>query len=66
MTEDLLTIDDIAKLYRVTRRYARDFLVKNPRFPKPIPLSTRKKPLWHRETIEAFVRDSRPDYAQAA
>jgi hypothetical protein len=57
MTEDLLTIDDIAKLYRVTRRYARDFLVKNPRFPKPIPLSTRKKPLWHRETIEAFVRD---------
>jgi hypothetical protein len=56
MTEDLLTIDDIAKLYRVTRRYARDFLVKNPRFPRPVPSSTRKHPLWLRETIEAYVR----------
>jgi hypothetical protein len=56
MTDQFLTLDDIAALYRVTRRYARDFITKNPRFPRPIPSSTRKTPLWLRETIEAYVR----------
>lgn len=56
MTDELLTTEDIAALYRVTYRTARDVIIKNPRFPKPIPSSTRRKPLWLRETIQAYVR----------
>jgi hypothetical protein len=56
MTDDLLTIEDIAKLYRVSYRTARDVTTKNRGFPAPIPGSTRRKPLWLRETIEAYVR----------
>lgn len=35
MTEELLDLSDIANLYRVSRRYARDVLVKSPGFPMP-------------------------------
>lgn len=56
MTEELLTLRDIANLYRVTYRYARDFLVKKPGFPSPIPGCTQRTRLWHRETISAYLR----------
>lgn len=53
---DLLTLEDVASVYRVTYRYARDVLVKKPDFPKPIPGSTRKNPLWLRDTLERYIR----------
>lgn len=56
MTEELLTLSEIAKLYRVTYRYARDCLVKKPGFPRPAPGSTRKNPLWHRDVIRDYLR----------
>jgi hypothetical protein len=56
MTNDLLTLDDIAQLYRVSYRTARDIITKRRSFPSPVPGSTKKKPLWLRETIEAYVR----------
>jgi hypothetical protein len=58
MTDDLLTLDDIAQLYRVSYRTARDIITKRRSFPPPVPGSTKKKPLWLRETIEAFIRGS--------
>lgn len=51
--QELLTIDDIAGMYRVSRRYARDFLVKKQGFPAPTNGSTRKNPLW----LEGQLRD---------
>lgn len=53
---DLLTTQDIADLYRVSYAHARDIIIKRPDFPKPIPASTRNKPLWLKDTIEAFIR----------
>lgn len=52
----LLDLDDIAKLYRVSRRHARDVLVKQPGFPKPAPGSSPKIPLWLEDEIRAYVR----------
>jgi len=52
----LLTLDQIAATFHVSRTHARDALVKRPDFPKPVPGSTKKKPLWLRDTIEAFLR----------
>jgi hypothetical protein len=56
LADDLLALDDIAGIYRVTYRTARDVVTKRRGFPKPVPGSTKKKPLWLRETIEAYVR----------
>jgi hypothetical protein len=52
---NLLSLDDIAAMYRVSRRYARDFLTKKPEFPKPAPGSTKKKPLWTEDAIRSFL-----------
>lgn len=51
----LLTIDDIAAMWQVSREYARDVLVKLPGFPKPAPGSTRKQPRWLASNVEAFM-----------
>jgi len=53
---DLLTTQDIADLYRVSYTHARDVLTKHKGFPRPIPASSKKKPLWLKDTIEAFIR----------
>lgn len=54
---ELLDLDDIAKLYRVTRRHARDVLVKQPGFPKPAPGTSSKIPLWHADKIRAYIAE---------
>ena len=53
---DLLTIEDIASLYRVTVRYAREQLTKRPDFPKPIPGCTSRNRLWLKESIKNYWR----------
>lgn len=58
MTEELLTLDDIAALYRVTRQYARDVLTKRGDFPARVPGSTRANPLWLRESIMDYLRSA--------
>jgi hypothetical protein len=57
MTEELLTLDDIAALYRISRTHARDTLTKKPGFPQRVPGSTRAKPLWLREAIMGYMRN---------
>lgn len=54
---ELLDLDDIAKLYRVSRRHARDVLVKQPGFPRPAPGSSTKIPLWNAEKIRAYIAE---------
>ena len=52
----LLTLDDIAAMWQVSRAYARDTLVKMPGFPAPAPGSTRKQPRWLASAVEAYLR----------
>lgn len=54
---ELLDLDDIAKLYRVSRRHARDVLVKQPGFPKQAPGTSSKIPLWHADKIRAYIAE---------
>jgi hypothetical protein len=52
---DLLTLDDIAALWKVERDYARRYLVKLPEFPEPAPGSTRKKARWRAEDVRRYL-----------
>jgi hypothetical protein len=56
MTDELLTLDDIASLYKVSRWQARDNIVKAPGFPKPAPGTTWKKPRWLASDVRQFLR----------
>lgn len=55
MNEELLDLDDIAELYRCTRRHARDVLTKLVGFPMVAPGSTQRNPLWLRIEVRAFM-----------
>lgn len=52
---DLLTLDDIASMWRCNRRHARDVVVKDSRFPMPAPGSTVKNPVWLRSEVRAYA-----------
>ncbi len=58
MTDELLTIDDIAKLYKVNRPRARDTIVKQPGFPDIAPGSTWRLPRWRASDVWAFINGS--------
>ena len=53
----LLTIDDIAQRWTVSRAYARDVLTKLPDFPDLAPGSTRRQPRWRERDIEAYISE---------
>lgn len=55
MTEELLTTEDLAELYRCSRRHVRDVIVKTLGFPEQAPGATRCKPLWLRSEVRAFL-----------
>lgn len=55
MTDELLTLDDIAQLYRCSRRHARDVITKLVGFPENAPGATRGKPLWLRAEVRGFL-----------
>lgn len=52
---DLLTLDDIARMWQIKREHARRYLTKLPEFPAPVPGSTRKHRLWRPEDVRAFI-----------
>lgn len=53
---DLLTLQDIADMHRCSTRHARDVIIRTPGFPPPVPTSTKKRRLWHRADVHAFLR----------
>lgn len=55
MTDELLTIDDIAAIYKLSRDHVRDRLVKTPGFPELAPGSSRRSPRWLRSEVRAFL-----------
>ena len=52
---ELLTVDDIATIYKVTTRTARDNITKTPGFPATAPGSTPRHPRWLASDVQAFV-----------
>lgn len=54
---DVMTLDDVARLFGVSRKHARDKLVKSPDFPQKIRSSSPRKPLWLRATILEFMAE---------
>lgn len=60
MTDELMTYDDIAALYKTTREQARDSIVKQPGFPDYAPGTTWRKPRWLRSEVMAFLRRKVP------
>ena len=66
LKQEIITIDDIAKMYMVSRRYARDVLTKKPGFPPPANGSTKMKPIWLEEHLRQYmVGESRTNPAQS-
>lgn len=51
----LLNIDDIAALWGVTRRHARDILVKTPGFPQEAPGSSVRQKRWAKDDVYAYI-----------
>jgi hypothetical protein len=55
MTDELLTLDDIAALYKVSRYQARDIITKTPGWPELVPGTTAKKPRWLASDVRSFM-----------
>lgn len=55
MTDELLTIDDIATLYKVSRRTARDSIVKQAGFPEKVYGSSTRKPRWRSADVSRYI-----------
>lgn len=53
--DEFLTWDDIARIYRTTRRHVRDVIVKDPEFPKPVKGSGVRKPLYPADKVRAYM-----------
>jgi hypothetical protein len=53
---DLLTLEDIAAMWKCSARHARDVLVKTPGFPSPAPGSTHRHRVWLAESVRNFAR----------
>ena len=56
MTDEILTIDDIAKLYKTERSKAMRYIVKRPGFPEFAPGSTWRDPRWVATEVRAYLR----------
>lgn len=52
---DLMTLDDIARLWKVNRERARRHIVRLPEFPDPVPGSTVKNRRWRDAEVLAFL-----------
>lgn len=56
MNDELLTIADLAGLYRCSYRHARDVITKMVGFPELAPGSTPRNPLWLQVEVRAYLR----------
>lgn len=52
---EMMSVEDIAAMWKVPRDYARDVLVKQEWFPEPAPGSTRKFQRWLKSEVERFA-----------
>jgi hypothetical protein len=52
---DLLTLADIAKMFRCTETRAKEEIVRIPGFPEPVHFSTPRNKRWLRKEVRAFL-----------
>ena len=52
---EMMSVEDIAALWKVPRDYARDVLVKQEGFPASAPGSTRKFQRWRKVDVMDFI-----------
>lgn len=62
-TDEILTLDDIATMYRVTRERARAHIVKQPGFPEIAPGTTWRLPGWSTHKVRQYIRGASPEKA---
>jgi len=55
MSDELMSLDDLAAMYKCSRRHARDSLTKLIGFPDIAPGSSSRNPLWLRAEVRAFL-----------
>ena len=51
---DLLTLDDITQMLKLSRYHVRDVVVKSPGFPPPAPGTGPRKPRWPAHAVRKF------------
>jgi predicted DNA-binding transcriptional regulator AlpA len=51
---NLLTLDDITKMTKLSRYHVRDVVVKKPGFPPPAPGTGTRKPRWNSAAVRKF------------
>ena len=56
MNDEILTIDDIAALYKTDRAKAQRYITKRPGFPEIAPGSTWRDPRWVATEVRAYLR----------
>lgn len=52
---NLLTLDDITAMVKLSRDYVRDRLVKRPDFPRPTFALSQKSKRWKREDVVGWI-----------
>lgn len=55
MNDEILTLEDIAAMYKVSRTYARDKVVKRADFPRPSLALSQKMTRWSRGDVERWL-----------
>jgi len=60
VNDELLTLSDVADLYRCSRRHARDVITKLVGFPEHAPGSSQRNPLWLLVEVRAFLHRKAP------
>lgn len=60
---NLLTIDDITAMAKLSRHHVRDVLVKTPGFPEPAPGFGPRKPRWAENEVRKFFAGKRTQNA---
>lgn len=53
--DPLMTLEDIAGMWRCSKRHARDVIVKTPGFPPEAPGSTPRNRVWLRKEVRDFA-----------
>lgn len=54
MTVNLLTLDDITAIAKLSRNHVRDVVVKSPDFPQRAKGTGPRKPRWPEEAVKKF------------
>ena len=56
MTDELLTLDDITAIVKLSRWHVRDVVVKQPGFPRPV--CGVRKPRWNASEVRRFFKSA--------